>query len=232
MRMHIAVCDDSETEADYIRSLAEDWAKDRKIDAVVEPFFSAEQFLFRYEEDHTWDLLLLDIEMKEMDGVTLARRLRRDSKTMQFLFITGYEDYIAEGYEVAALHYLMKPVRREKLFAVLDRAAEKQRENAVCLNLELPGELVRIPLHEIRYLDVCRNYVTVHCEEDYTVKRTLGEFEQELGSGFFRIGRGCLVNLRYVQRTARTQVLLADGTVLPLPRGMYEKLNRAIIEQP
>ena len=192
-------------------------------------FSSAERFLFRYSEDKAFDVLLLDIEMGLMDGVTMAKRVRKDNETVQIVFITGYSDYIAEGYEVAALHYLMKPVNREKLFSVLDRAKEKQKLNERCLNLETAGELVRIPFYEIRYLDVRQNYVTVHAVREYTVKRSLNEFEKELDSRFFRVGRGMILNLRFIQRVTKTEVYLTDGTALPLPRGAYENLNRSII---
>ena len=105
----------------------------------AEVFASAESFLFRYAEDKEWDILLLDIEMGAMDGVTMAKKVRAHNEAVQIVFITGYSDYIAEGYEVAALHYLMKPVNREKLMAVLDRALEKRKQEERCLNLELSG---------------------------------------------------------------------------------------------
>ena len=180
-------------------------------------------------EDKSWDILLLDIEMGAMDGVTMAKRVRRDNEAVQILFITGYSDYIAEGYEVAALHYLMKPVREEKLFSVLDRAVEKRKQQDRFLNLSLSGELVRLPLYEIRYLDVHQNYVTVHAKTEYTVKRTLGDFEKELDDRFHRVGRSIILNLKCIQRVTKTEVHLSDGTVLLLPRGAYEPLNRAII---
>ena len=73
--------------------------------------------------------------------------------------------------------------------------------------------------------------MTVHGKQDYTVKKTLGEFETELDERFFRVGRGCIVNLTFIQRVTRTEITLSDGTILPLPRGMYEPLNRAIISR-
>ena len=167
--------------------------------------------------------------MGKMDGVTMAREIRRDNQTVQIVFITGYSDYISEGYEVAALHYLMKPVNEQKLYAVLDRACEKLIQNERCLNLILSGEMVRIPLLEVKYLDVHQNYVTVHAKGEYTVKRTLGEFEKLLDDRFTRVGRAMIVNLTYISRVTKTDVYLSDGTVLPLPRGAYEPLNRAII---
>ena len=167
--------------------------------------------------------------MGDMDGVTMARCIRKENAAVQIVFITGYSDYIAEGYEVEALHYLMKPLKEEKFFTVLDRAVEKLKQTERYLNLELSGEMVRIPFYEIRYLDVRQNYVTVHAGQDYTVKRTLGDFEKELDERFFRAGRAMIVNLTLIRRVTKTEVHLSDGTVLPLPRGAYEPLNRTII---
>lgn len=230
MAYHIAICDDSRTDTEYAEALLKKWAKERQTEIRLKTFVSAESFLFEYEEDKTWDILLLDIEMGQMDGVEMARRVRRGNGTVQIVFITGYSDYIAEGYDVEALHYLMKPVHEQRLFAVLDRAAKKRKQEERCLNLELSGEMVRIPLHRIRYLDVHQNYVTVHAGEDYRIKRTLSDFEKELDGRFARASRAMIVNLKYIQRVTKAEVWLSDGTKLPLPRGAHEPLNRAIIE--
>ena len=230
MAYQVAIVDDSTTDAEFVKGILNSWADQRQANIQAEVFPSAESFLFRYAEDKDWDILLLDIEMGAMDGVTMAKRVRQDNEAVQIVFITGYSDYIAEGYEVAALHYLMKPVNREKLLTVLDRAMEKRKQEERCLNLEAYGEMMRIPFYEIRYLDVHQNYVTVHAKADYTVKRTLGDFEKELDDRFFRVGRGMILNLKYIQRVTKTEVRLSDGTVLPLPRGAYEPLNRAIIQ--
>ena len=230
MSYRVAIVDDRETDAQFVRDLLIDWSENRQLGIQAQTFSSAESFLFRYAEDKDWDILLLDIEMGSMDGVTMAKRVRRDNEAVQIVFITGYSDYIAEGYEVAALHYLLKPVNREKLLSVLDRAMEKCRQQERCLILESAGELVRIPFYDIRYLDVRQNYVTVHAKEDHTVKRTLGDLEKELDNRFFRVGRSMIVNLSFIQRVNKTEIRLSDGTVLPLPRGTYEPLNRAIIQ--
>ena len=229
--MKIAICDDSAVDRDYPAGMVEAWARDRGILLILRKFPSAEAFLFQYAEEKDWDILLLDIEMGALDGVSMAKTVRKENEAVQIVFLTGYSDYIAEGYEVAALHYLMKPIKSEKLRVVLDRAAEKRKQQDRCLNLELSGEMVRLPFYEIRYLEVRQNYVTLHAKREYTVKRTLGEFEKELDQRFFRVGRSLILNLKDVRRVTRTEVRLSDGTVLPLPRGAYEPLNRAIIER-
>lgn len=229
--MKIAICDDSAVDRDYTAGMVEAWARDRGILLILRKFPSAEAFLFQYAEEKDWDILLLDIEMGALDGVSMAKTVRKENEAVQIVFLTGYSDYIAEGYEVAALHYLMKPIKSEKLRVVLDRAAEKRKQQDRCLNLELSGEMVRLPFYEIRYLEVRQNYVTLHAKREYTVKRTLGEFEKELDQRFFRVGRSLILNLKDVRRVTRTEVRLSDGTALPLPRGAYEPLNRAIIER-
>lgn len=229
MTYKLAICDDETSVIEYVSSIVAAWATEYKHEIQLRIFSSAENFLFSYEEENDFDILLLDVEMGQMDGVSLAKTIRKNNKSVQIVFITGYSDYIAEGYEVSALHYLMKPVKQEKLFEVLNRATEKLEKNERLLTLELSGEMIRIPLHEIRYLDVNGNYVTIHGKADYTVKKTLGEMLKELDERFFKVGRSCIVNLNTVQRITKTDCYLSDGSILPLPRGAYESLNRAII---
>ena len=229
MIYHIAICDDNPIDVQYVEALVRSWAAEANVTVQTESFPSAEALLFHYAEQKDYDIFLLDIEMEQMDGVTLAKSIRKDNETAQIIFITGYSDYIAEGYEVSALHYLMKPVQKEKLFQVLNRAAEKIKKNESVLTLQFSGEMIRVPFYEIRYLEVCKNYVTVHGKIDYTVKKSLGEFEEELDERFFRIGRSYIINLSQIQRVTKTGVYLLSGDMIPLARGVYESLNRAII---
>lgn len=229
MKYKIAICDDSDADRQYVLNMVNAWAAQTSHVVHTDTFSSAENFLFHYSEENDYDILLLDIEMEAMDGVTMAKQLRKSNDTVQIVFITGYSDYISEGYEVAALHYLMKPVKEEKLCSVLDRAAEKLARNEKVLNLESGGEMVRVPVYQIRYADVFGNYVTIHALSDVTVKMTLGELEKQLDERFYRAGRSCVVNLTQISRVTRTEIKLNDGTAIPLPRGAYDGINRAII---
>ena len=229
MKYQIAICDDSDDDRSYEKDLALRWAKERGHEIAIETFVSAEDFLFRYDEKSDYDIILLDVEMGETDGVEMAKRVRRNDDAVQIIFITGYNDYISEGYEVAALHYLIKPVREEKLFAVLDRAAEKLYKNEKLLSFEIGDEMIRIPIYRIRYADVMGNYVTIHAKEDVTVKMTLGELEKQLDERFFRVGRSSIVNLTKISRVSKNEIKLEDGSRIPIPRSAYESVNRAII---
>lgn len=232
MDYRIAACDDRKEDRDIIQELTLQWARNRGYDVEVRQFPSGDAFLFQYAEDKTWDILLLDVEMPGCNGVELAKRVRQENKLTQIVFVTGYSDYIAEGYDVSALHYLLKPVSGEKLFSVLNRAVEKLKRDGQSLLLELPEELVRVPLFEVEYLEVRQNYVTVHTVSNaYTVKKTLTAMEQELDDRFFRVGRSYIVNLSKVQKASKREAVLLSGAAIPLPRGGYETLNQAIIQK-
>lgn len=229
MRYKIAICDDCDVDRQYILNMVTLWGERSGHIVHIDAFSSAENFLFHYAEESDYDILLLDIEMGEMDGVTMAKKLRKENDTVQIVFITGYSDYILEGYEVAALHYLMKPVKTEKLCAVLDRAAQKLAKNEKVLNFEVAGEMIRVPIYQIRYADVFGNYVTIHASSDVTVKMTLSELEKQLDERFYRAGRSCIVNLSQISRVTKAEIKLSDGTAIPLPGGAYDGINRAII---
>lgn len=226
-----AIVDDRAEDSGFVEKILNKWANERNISVKTQLFPSAESFLFQFAEEKDYDILLLDIEMPGMDGVTMAKQIRKINETVQIIFISGYSDYISEGYEVSALHYLLKPVREEKLMEVLDRALNKIEKNEGYLELKSSGELLRIPYHEIKYIDVYQNYVTVHGKEEYSIKRSLSDIFKELDERFYRAGRSLAVNLDYVRRVSKTEIRLSDGAALPLPRGAYEGINRAIIER-
>lgn len=230
MKYKIAVCDDCDIDRRYVADMTARWAQTSGTTVRIDTFGSAEEFLFHYAEESNYDILLLDVEMGEMDGVTMAKRLRKSNDTVQIVFITGYSDYIAEGYEVAALHYLMKPVKEEKLCSVLDRAVERLAKNERVLNFNVGGEMKRVPVYQIRYADVFGNYVTLHAKENVTVKMTLSELEGQLDERFYRVGRSAIVNLTQISRVTKSEIKLSDGSAIPLPRGAYDGINRAIIK--
>lgn len=233
MSYRVAITDDNPADITYISSVLKQWADARGLSVHIDSYPSAEAFLFQYEEDPACDMILLDIEMPGMDGVTMAKKLREKNSTAVIVFITGYSDYIAEGYEVAALHYLMKPVEPGRFMQVLDRAVEQLDRAEKLLTVKTAEEIARIPMGKVLFLEAARNYVTIHTEDrgDFVVRHKLGDFESELDERFLRVGRSYIVNLTRLYRITKSELRFPDGAVLPLPRGAYDTLNRAIIDR-
>ena len=230
MNYRIAIIDDDPVSRETLSALALNWSDARGHITNLSKYTSAESFLFTYSTEKTFDILLLDVEMDGMNGVELAKRLRSENKIIQIIFITAYSDYISEGYEVAALHYLLKPVNESKLFQVLDRAAERVLRDYRSLAVGTSEGTVFVPLYEVKYLEVIKNYVTVHAEKDYIVRKPLGEFSDALDRRFLRVGRSYIVNLLYVKRVSKNEIELRGGEIIPIPRSAYESVNRAIID--
>lgn len=226
----VAVCDDCAADRAYLSSLAEGWAADAGNGVSIRNFPSAEAFLFSYEEKNDYDILLLDIEMGGQNGVELAKRIRRDNQSVQIIFVTGFPDFMAEGYEVAALHYLMKPVSEEKLRSVLDRAAANLEKPDKRLRVNFDRQTDFIPFDRILYIEAQKQYVRIHTKEgDYRMKASLGEMEEALDEYFFKCQRSFLVNLNHVARVKNQCVVLENGEEIPISRGMGEKIGKAII---
>lgn len=230
MRYRIAVCDDDPAEADYISGLAGIWGKNADTGAAVDVFHSAEEFLFRYEEDKGYDILLLDIEMGGMDGVSLARTVRAGNETVQIIFITGYPDYISEGYDVAALHYLMKPVTETKLCEVLNRAAKETGKRGRVLLFQSEGESLRLREDEIMYAEAFSHSTEITAVTGrFEISEPISGVEKRFGPEFVRCHRSYIVNLKFVVRITKTDVVLENGTAVPLSRRLYRDVNQAFI---
>ena len=98
MKYSIAICDDARKDRELLRGFLGRWAGERGHSLEISEFPSAESFLFSYAQEGNFRILLLDIEMGAMDGVAMAKKLRRDNDMVQIVFVTGYSDYIAEIY--------------------------------------------------------------------------------------------------------------------------------------
>ena len=230
MHLTIAICDDDPLQTAYLTSLVSDWKKTTEHTCTIRSFSSAESFLFEYAENRVWDILLLDIEMGEMNGVTLAKTVRNTNSTVQMIFITGFPDFIAEGYEVSALHYLMKPVSPDKLSSVLDRAVTNliKKEKQLCITYD--HQTVLVPLSQILYIEAQKQYVLIHTALDcYRMKCALSDMEQQLDAFFMKCQRSFIVNLGAVIRIKTDCVVLKNGTEIPISRGMADNIGKEII---
>ncbi len=230
--MRIAVCDDEEVQRKLIIKYLREWAGEKGEAVEAVPFPSAESFLFAWEDDRRYELLILDIQMGGISGMELAERVRREDEEIPILFITGYETYMAQGYEVAAIQYLLKPVYREKLFVVLDRVARGRRaEEKLAFQTE-EGTLLLMP-SRIWYAEAMGHYCMLHTADTvWRVRHSITELVKRLGENreFVHCHRSFLVNMRHIAAITRSEVVMDDDTRLPVSRGAQKAVNRAFIQ--
>ena len=231
MNLKVAICDDEPLAIDYVTYHLQRWAAKKQSVLEIATFSSAEEFLFAYEDNKDYDLLFLDIQMGEINGVELAKSIREKGESVQIVFITAVPDYISEGYDLSALHYLIKPVSEEKIFAVMDRAAQNCTKEEEYLLVKVDQTLQRIPVSSILYAESFAHYITITAKSGtYQVRENAGALAEKLNKDFVRPHRSYLVNLRYVQRISKTEVVLDDGMMIPLSRYNYQKVNQAFIQ--
>jgi len=226
MKYRIAICDDEQNQIEYITSIVASWSAHEGHSCEIRTFASAEAFLFEYEEDKAYDILLLDVEMKNMNGIELAKRIRKDNNLAEIIFITSHFEFVGEGYEVDALHYLIKPISAEKLTQVLTKAAEKLSVEPPSVVISCEGETVKLYEADILYVESFRHYIYI---KEYKIKENMSVFENRVSDYFYRIHRSYLVSLKYITRISRTSVSIGN-TELPLSRGKYDDINRAFIQ--
>ena len=230
--LHVAICDDEENEIEYLKYAVEDWAKKEDIITNIETYASAESFLFQYEECKNYQILLLDVEMSGMSGIDLAKKIRQNQDNVEIIFITSHFEFIGVGYEVDALHYLVKPVKAGKMEEVLSKAKCKIEAGEPSIIIHYEGEVVKLYEKEILYLESLSHYVTIYTKgKEYKIKANISTFAQKLSEDFYQTHRSYLVSLKHIMRISRDSVTLDNGRQVPLARGKYDQINRAYIER-
>lgn len=224
--MRIAICDDEEMYRVQLKSVLDKILVNA--DYEIETFADGNRLEEAYSEA-PYDLVFLDIEMPAVDGITLARRLRARSEKVFIVFLTGHVEYALEGYEVNALRYLTKPVDTDKLKEVIRYVQDKQGSGRQIIVKE-DGEQLLIDIADVMYMEsMNQNVRIVTTKGEHVIRYNIGDFEQQLaGDGFFRIHRGYLVALAKVKKLAKSDVIMEDGTTLPVSRSNIKPLKDAL----
>jgi DNA-binding LytR/AlgR family response regulator len=201
----------------------------------VDTAASGEEALHALTGEH-YDAVFLDVRMPGLDGVELARVLRRFAVPPALIFVSAYESAAVEAFELRALDYLLKPVSRARVAEALARVSEKPPEAPETLAVDAPGGGTRLLRRDdVLYLQAHGDYVRVITPDGrFLVRGTLGEIERRWEShGFHRVHRRFLVNLgRAVevrpQLNGTAVLILADGAELPIARREVAELRRRL----
>lgn len=211
--MNIAICEDHKEEAGWLKKQIEYWGREKGIPTAVTLYENADQFWFNYSPEKVFDVLFLDIEMPGENGILLAKKLREKQDDVPVIFVTGVDDFISEGYDVQALHYLIKPVDKTKLRECLYRIYEKQKNREPYILLNTKDGTVKLLQKDIIKIESFSRYsVFTTLKGEYqaavSLKDTLNTLQKE---NFSYSHRGILVNLLHVQAITHEQVTLTGN---------------------
>ncbi len=181
-----------------------------------------------------FDIILLDIQMKHLDGMTAAEKIRRIDENVVIIFITSTVQYAVQGYAVDALGYVLKPVPYpafEKLFEKAVTRVRSQKQH-VYIKVTIDDRQTRLDCDGISYIESQRNNVIVHTRDnDYVTVGPLKKFEEMLIThGFSKCHNAYLINLSYVEAVQKEEVVLTDGVRLPISRAKKKEFMAALTE--
>ena len=229
----IAICDDEANVRAYLISLI----RAQSCPCEIVEYASAGDCLADTQEI---DLLFLDIELttdrSSLDGMALARKIREQATVTQpvIIFVTGYERYVFDAFDVGAFQYLLKPVDEEKFAQFFARAVAqigttKEKLGRV-LTLQSANTSKTVPLDSIYYIESSNHKVELHLKNgEFACYAKIGDLELELHDQFFRIHKGYLVNLSYVAGYSKTEVTLTNGERLFLSKYKYQDFVKAYL---
>lgn len=224
--LQIGICDDESGARESLQFSCERILREQGDDLQFYAFSSGEGVL-RWLEKHPdeLDILFLDIEMNGISGMETAKRIRERNERLILVFVTGYADYVFDGYAVNALDYVLKPCRESRLQAVLRRAlGQLHRLAPEVFTIKNADGIFRIPKQKILYLKSDRRLLTlVTRERSYTYYGKLDESEQILGAGFLRLHQRWLARMDAIERIEGACAWVG-GEALPISRANHQRV--------
>lgn len=226
--MRIAVCDDEVLFIDRIVKYIEKRYKD--LDTVIHSFLSGEEFLKHYEKGEAkYDAIFLDIEMKQLDGIKTAEKIRKIDDEVPIVFLTSHNEFAAAGYEVSAFRFLTKPVQEDKLIEAIE-SIKNQISNSKRILVHQKDTNILLKIKDIMYIEAHDKEINIHTSSNcYIERRNLNDVEEELKEeGFFRTHRGYLINLSYVREFDTKEVTLENNEKILISRLKYKKFKESL----
>lgn len=223
----IAFCDDEQNFLDLFK---------KKIDKLNETgsnlydadfFQTPDELLAR--DFGMYDIIFLDIEMSGQDGLSVAKKLRNEHYDHVLVFLTAFDGYAIQGYEVQAFRYLVKPASLTDLKACLTYAIEEKEKRKVKLYLKLDKCKVPILEQDLLYIEMFGHQMKLHTTTDtIEIRESLRTVEKQLSDVFFKVHKSYIVNLEYIKHFDNNEILLTTGAQVPLSRNNIKEFKERI----
>ncbi len=229
--IHIAICDD---EPDFIRHLTElirQYTLETSQDIKTTVYYDGLELIEKY--DPSTDLIFLDIQMRLVDGLHAAERIRQMSESVGIIFLTTLTQYGLEGYKYQAVNYIIKPLKYVRLKAELDKFIVKRRiEDSPSVVVSNDSGKYKIMLKSLRYVETFNRNLLFHTEQENIIcYKTMKEIAQNLQAhGFSRCHNAYLVNLSYVKNVKKLEIALITGETLPISQPRRKEFMEELTE--
>lgn len=227
--LSIAVCDDEIIACCNIAAKIKEILEQMKTPCLIRQFNSGQELL---QASETFDLVFLDIIMRDPDGMTTAQILRQKSSDTLLIFISSSRDYVFDAYDVEAFQYLLKPIDVSKLRHVLEKAVCKtETHSSEYMIISIERQKKKLYLDDICYFEISGRKIDIHGADGIlTYYEQIGVLEKNLqNKGFFRCHKSYLINLKYVDTYNRQEVILDNGEKIMIAKRRYDDFAKEML---
>ncbi len=215
--IHIAICDDEKDFVAYLNELLNQYAAETGQEIKVTAYYDGIELIEKY--DTTIDLIFLDIQMRLVNGLRAAERIRQMDEKVGIIFLTTLTQYGLEGYKYQAANYIIKPMKYVRLKAEMDQWLKKHRkDDSPAMVITNDTGRYKVFLKSLRYVETFNRNLLLHTEQENIIcYKSMKEMEQELqGKGFIRCHTSYIVNLFYVKGVNKLEIELITGEIIPI----------------
>lgn len=227
MGLNIVICDDEFLHRSILKEFLVSILDEELLEYDLIEYSSGEDLISNYDKV---DLLFLDIQMNELSGMDVARKIREFDNNVEILFTTSVEQYVFEAYEVKAYRYLVKPIEYEELKKQVKLCISDYLSKNSIISIDSNKVTVKIPIGEILYVEVMKKEVTIYTEyKVYTIETSMKRVENKLSNyGFFRCHHSYLINLNKASEI-RDKAIFINDTKIPVSRTKYKALKIKLV---
>lgn len=231
--LKIAICDDDVQELSRISDLLIQY-KTEKNAAMKYDAFGAAVELLEAMKRQAYDVLLLDVLMPGMSGITAAHEIRGFDPAVKIVFLTSSPEFAVESYAVNAHYYLLKPGTTDKLFPILDRIFLEKDRTEEALSIVQPSGLIRLPIGRIEFLEVYGKRLMFHFDDGSVkeIRGSISEFEDKLlcKDSFLKVHRSFIINMEYVQSLNARDLTTLAGKTVPVSRLLHSQVKEVYMQ--
>lgn len=233
--IEIAICDDEQVYIDRMVKYIEVYSEECEMDINITSYNSGKVLIEDVDKDTSkYDIIFLDVEMPDIDGVDTAREIRKVTEDVIICFVTSFEKYAIQAYGVEALAYVIKPVAYSELKKVLTRAVvivqyayDHREAEERYIEVLVARDTRIVDVRTIQYIEKRRNQCVLHCKEaEITCYETLKKIYDKLDRDIFiYVHQGYIVNFDAIKEVKENAVCLGDGVEVPLSRSHYKAVK-------
>lgn len=221
--IRVGVCDDVQFYVEALADCIRDWADLRNIHVQAEKFRSGEEVLLDLEQQGDFAAVFLDVEMDGINGMETALKLREKNRLVSIVFVSQYEQYIKEMFNVYPFQFIEKPISRQKVFKVLDQIVEEQKLFNESFTFRYNRTTFNIDLKRVLYFTSEKRMIRVLMEDgrEHVFYEKLDELEEmlaEYNHHFVRIHQSFLVNERQIEQYHSRNIVMRNGDILAVSR--------------